>query len=198
MPPSSPPDQPSIRPAHPLAERLIARLSDRPGARVLELGTGRGRNTAALERAGFEVVPIEDAAIDAIEAHAIVPGSIVALLSTHGLLHGTAHDVATRLMTCAALLEPRGLLYATFGSTRDARFGRGTRIDAQTYAPDEGDERGVAHAFFTESELRETIETHFVLEMLAETSVDAIAGKWAHGERPLERSVHWFATAHRR
>jgi hypothetical protein len=198
MPPSSPPDQPSIRPAHPLAERLIARLSRRPAARVLELGAGSGRNTTALLRAGLNVTAITDAALATLDAGSLPPETVAALLSTHGFLHGTTLGVTARLTLCATRLEPGGLLYATFGSRRDARYGCGVRIDAATYAPDEGDERGVPHAFFSERELREALEARFTLEELVETGVDAIAGTWAHRESPLAGSVHWFAIGHLR
>jgi hypothetical protein len=53
----------------------------------------------------------------------------------------------------------------------------------------------VPHVFFDESRLRALLAPWFEIEALEETSVDEIAGAWAHREKPLERSVHWLVEA---
>jgi hypothetical protein len=180
-----------------LAERLIERLQSSPKSRILDFAAGRGRNSDALRAAGFNTVAVgdEDAASGAPLAR--VPGTFEAVLSTHGFLHGTTGAIAARLQAVALRLEPGGLLYATFASTRDARFGRGERIDASTFAPLEGDERGVAHVYFDRERLHALLETEFTVEASQECGVDEIAGSWAHAQRPLEGSVHWFVVARR-
>jgi SAM-dependent methyltransferase len=199
MPPSSPQDESSIRPPHPLAQRLIERLRSRPGSRVLDFFAGSGRNAIALRRAGFDVVAIDDdKAADPQTALASIGGGFAAAVCTHGLLHGAPATIAGRLQSIAEVLDSDGLLYAAFGSTRDARFGRGQRIDSHTFAPDDGDERGVPHAFFNDALLHALLEPHFVAESLEERGVDAVAGSWAHQERPLHRAVHWLVVARRR
>lgn len=181
--------------SHPLAVRLIERLRPRHDARVLEFASGSGRNAAALRGAGFAVVTVSDASAVSPAPFAGIADRFAAALSTHGLLHGTPAIIAARLQEIAALLEPSGLLYATFGSTRDARFGRGEQIDAATFAPLDGDERGVAHAFFDRDHLTALLAPDFAVESLEEHAVDDVAGRWAHQERSLERAVHWFVTA---
>lgn len=176
------------RPPHPLAVALMERLRERKGARVLEIGTGSGRNTRALSAAGFIVESYDDRP---------QPG-YAAGLSTHALLHGTPDTVAQRLQRIAALLEPGAPLYATFGSVRDARYGEGERIAEHVYAPSEGDEIGVAHVFFDRSRLQALLEPQWIIESLDEAGVDAIAGGWAHPQTPLRGAVHWFAIARRR
>ncbi|HUA09530.1 MAG TPA: hypothetical protein VMA98_09670, partial [Candidatus Acidoferrales bacterium] len=64
------------RPPHPLALALIERLRERPGAEVLEVGAGSGRNTPALIAAGLRV------------GSEPARGPYAAALSTHALLHG--------------------------------------------------------------------------------------------------------------
>ena len=176
MNPLSPPG----RPPHPLALALIERLGTRPGARVREIGTGSGRNRDALVAAGFRLR--ESRRYDAA-------------LSTHALLHGRPVEIAETLAGIAAGLESAAPFFATFGSRRDARFGTGVRIDANSYAPDSGDEAGVTHCYFDEHELRALLEPHFAIESLEETPVDDIAGKWAHAAAPLRGAVHWFVRA---
>jgi SAM-dependent methyltransferase len=183
---------------HPLAAALVERLHSRPTSRVLDFAAGSGRNTGALRAAGFAVVAIGDAAAASEMPFAGVEGGFDAVISTHGLLHGTRATVASRLRTIADRLEPGGLLYASLGSIRDARFGCGERLDDSSFAPTDGDERGVAHAYFERDEIGRLLERDFLIESLDERNVDQIAGRWAHRENPLHRAVHWFVRARKR
>lgn len=119
-------------------------------------------------------------------------------LSTHALLHGTEAEISALLDRIANQLAPGAPLYGTFGSVRDARNGRGEQRGQHTFAPLDGDERGIAHTYFDEPRLRALLERQFSIESLEERDVDTIAGTWAHQEQPLERAVHWFAIAAKR
>ena len=198
--------------AHPLALDLVGRLQRRGEVHVLELGTGSGRNTAALIEAGFFVTSIDDdhertaAARErftgsranlltgAYTQLAGRPQSFSAALSTHALLHGNALKIATILFSVNRLLEVDAPFYATFGSKRDARYGKGVRIDDDTFAPADGEEQGVPHIYYDEAQLREILTPFFTIESLEEVDVDAIVGRWAHAQRP-EGSMHWVLRA---
>lgn len=179
----------NLRP-HPLAAALIERLRSTPRASVLEIGSGRGRNRAVLLRCGFEVHSAD-------EPPANAAGSFDAALSTHVLLHGTRDRIAAVVAAIAADLKADAPLYATFGSRRDARFGKGSRLASNTYAPGAGDEAGVAHTYFDEADLRELLEPYFVIESIEEHQVDEIVGRWAHAAQP-RGSVHFFLVARNR
>jgi hypothetical protein len=172
---------------------LIERLRPAGDARIVDFGTGSGRNTAALTAAGFSVLEVADDRTRGFAAETAADAAI----GTHALLHGTTEEVEAMVEAVAASLKPHGVLFATFGSTADARYGAGTRIDANTFAPDSGDEQGVAHCYFDEPRLRRMLERRFVIESMEERGVDDIVGRWAHAERP-QRSVHWFVRAIRR
>jgi hypothetical protein len=176
---------------------LIERLRARPGSRILDFCTGSGRNGRALRQAGHDVVGIEDSALKSSDPLPDTLGEFAAVISTHGLLHGTIAAIRRRVASIADRLVEEGALYATFGSTHDARFGRGRRIDASTFAPVDGDERGVAHAYFTRDALESLLNPRFVVEKLGECNVDTIAGEWAHRAQPLSGAVHWFVVARR-
>jgi hypothetical protein len=182
------PDSPEAvhRPPHPLALELIERLRERPGAQVLEIGTGSGRNARALAAAGFRVYA------------APAERPCAAALTTHALLHGTRASVGDELRAIAEALESGAPLYATFGSTRDARYGKGALLEPHVYAPGEGDERGVAHVYFDRARLRALLAPHWLVESMREVTVDDIAGKWAHTTAPLRHAVHWFVIATKR
>ncbi|MGA8325233.1 MAG: hypothetical protein WB757_04040 [Candidatus Cybelea sp.] len=180
---------------HPLAQRLIERLQSVPGRRILDFASGSGRNREALERAGFTVVAIDDRTAISSAPLAGITQSFAAAISTHGLLHGVPSAIVTNVRSIAERLDRSGLLYATFGSTRDARFGNGLRIDASTFAPIDGDEQGVAHAYFDREQLRSLLAPYLEIESLDEHDVDAIAAKSAHRARPLAGAMHWFVIA---
>ena len=176
---------PPTRPPHVLARDLLRRLEGHSGAVVLEVGRGSGRNTAALAAAGHRVVELADGM------------TAEAAISTHALLHGTRGDVRALLAGIAAHLLPGAPFYGTFGSTRDARYGAGTRIEEGCFAPADGDEAGVPHAFFDRETLLALFEPDWHVERLEEVRVDEIAGSWAHGDRPLRDAYHWFAVLRR-
>lgn len=159
---------------------------------MLDLGTGSGRNAAALTAAGYDVFAVRDDRVHDFTA----AGPFDAAISTHALLHGTARSIGDALDKVAALLKSGAPMYATFGSTSDARYGKGSRIDDDTFAPDAGDEQGVAHAYFDERALRTLLERRFIVESIQEHRVDEIVGHWAHSQRP-QGSVHWFVHARR-
>ena len=119
--------------------------------------------------------------------------SFDAVLSTHALLHGTPADIEAILREIERVSRADALIFATFGSQGDARFGKGIRIGPRSFAPLDGDEAGVAHSYFTEPELRALL-SDFQIECLEEVDVDRIAGAWAHAQSPLLGAVHWFAT----
>lgn len=180
---------------HPLAVELIERIGTRYGMRVLELGSGRGRNTAALREAGLDVDAVADEQL--LPAPALGDNEFDAALSTHGFLHGTPEGIAGLLSSTARALKDGSPMFATFASTRDARFGEGVRIAENTYAPSSGDEEGVPHVYYDEPALREMLERDFAIEALEEIDADAIVGRWAHSQRP-EGTVHWFARVRKR
>ncbi|HEY2554095.1 MAG TPA: hypothetical protein VGI15_02500 [Candidatus Cybelea sp.] len=180
---------------HPLAVRLVEHLRAAPAARVLEFASGRGRNTEALRAAGFTVIAVDDRTAGSAAAFEGLAGPFAAALSTHGLLHGTPATIGVTLAGIAGLLAKNAPLYATFGSVNDARFGSGERIDEFVYAPESGDERGVAHAFFDRERLRALLGSAFEILSLEERDAGQSAGRWAHCERPLSDAVHWFAVA---
>jgi len=187
-----------MSPAHPLAERLIEHLQHRPASRVLDFASGSGRNTAALSDAGFNVFAIDDAAAVRPRAFAASGGTFAAALSTHGLLHGTPESIAAALQAIAERLESDGLLYATFGSVRDARFGQGERVGDWTFAPVEEPECGIFHTFYDRERLEALLSPDFLIESLGEYGADKTAGSWAHAGRPLQGAVHWFVVARKR
>jgi len=211
MMPARPPDPEP----HPLVAPFLRVRAQRE--RVLLLGAGSGRSLAPLLAAGLTVAATEPdaerrAGLAVRFAAAIADGSLalaarlpelaggasyVAALSTHALLHGTPASIGRTLTEIAACLAVQGRLVATIGSRRDPRFGAGRRIDEATFAPEDGREAGVAHAYF---DMRGLMRLFAGWKLVAaeERSAAESAGAWAHDAAEAAKIVHWFVTAEKR
>jgi hypothetical protein len=185
--------EPAFEAAHPLAVRLIEDLRRaRVSGPVLEVGSGHGRNTRALVAAGLEVLSTDDAA-----QYTQLParrGSIVAALSTHAYLHGTAPKLRAGIAELARVLRPGAPAYLTLGSTEDVNYGFGAQIDEYTFAPGDGPEAGIPHVYLDRDAVIEFLRG-FTIETLELVDVDRIVGRWAHGEDELPGKRHWFVKA---
>lgn len=180
-------------PAHPLAELLAQRLAR--GDRVLDFGSGKGRNSDALRERGFDVTSVGDAEASSVLAFRSLHGRFDAVLATHALLHGSSQSIAERIDAIAHMLDTGGPFFATFASTRDARYGHGERVADETFAPRDGDEAGVPHVYYSQERLQAILTPYFRIEVLLEQSADEIAGAWAHPTTPLRGAVHWLVCA---
>jgi hypothetical protein len=187
---SSPHDQSTIRPPHPLAIELANRLGHARGVRILDYCSGSGRNAAYLRSLGFEVVEVSDGDAPDFDRSAREI-RFAGIISSHGLLHGVATETKARIAGLAERLEPDGWMCATFGSQRDSRFGKGVRLAGDTFAALDGDEPGVPHAYFDEQSLRAMLEPHFDVTSLIEWDATQTTGNWAHAT-PLSDAAHWF------
>jgi hypothetical protein len=185
---------PSPLRAHPLAEQLADRYrNDGLRGPIVEIAAGSGRNTRYLTAAGIAVVATRDD-----ESYTQLPGgrnAYAAALSTHGYLHGTLAKLRLGLAELRRVLQPAAPIAITLGSIQDARFGFGLALDESTYAPGDGDEAGIPHAYFDRAGVLELLAPAFVAESLHELDVDAIVGRGAHAAPQGMR--HWFVIARR-
>ena len=184
-------------------------------ARVLLLGVGNGRNVTPFTDAGVRLDIVEQdpaRAREAAERYAAT-GSVrvararyvgpypyasgfTAALSTSALLHGSTDDVARAVAAVRARLAAGAPFFCTLGSTRDPRHGRGRRVAADTFAPDDGPEAGVLHAYFDDTGAR-AIFAGFTLDDVREGSAADTAGRWTHAAAEAADIVHWFVRATR-
>jgi len=184
--------------AHPLADRLIARYRA-AGWRdpVLEIAAGSGRNTRAFVAAGIPIVSTRDDA-----PYTQLPDgrdTFAAAISTHGYLHGATAKLRMGFAELRRVLHPGAPVYATLGSINDPRFGFGDALDERTFAPGDGDEIGIPHAYFERDGIHELLRG-FTIESLEEVDATDIVGKWAHPDATdsldaVQRILHWFVVA---
>lgn len=179
-------------PPHPLAVRLIDHCAAKDiSGTILEVGSGRGRNTRALREAGLDVTALSDD-----QPYTQLPGNrnaYAAALSSHAYLHGSSDKVRIGMADLRRVLKTGGYVFLTLGSISDARFGLGIPHDEHTYAPGDGPEKGIPHAYFERGAIPELLRG-FAIEELEEVDVDQIVGRWAHD--PAETGMrHWFVVA---
>jgi SAM-dependent methyltransferase len=176
--------------AHILSEALISGGPyDGP---VLEVAAGKGRNTRALVAAGLDVRTTADE-----HPYTQLPfadATFAAALSTHGYLHGTVAKLRAGLAELRRVLRPGAIAYITLGSIEDERFGLGLALDDNTFAPGEGDEQGIPHAYFDRDGVVELLRG-FEIRSLEHVDAAAHVGRWAHADPSGIR--HWFVTAAR-
>ena len=138
------------------------------GALVLELGCGRGDDTATLAGAGLRVLAFDLSATAVARTRARVPaaivecrdirdpfpeqaidlGVVIASLSLHYFSWAETLDLAQRIR---AVLRPGGLLLCRLNSTEDRNFGAQGHPEIETnyYRVD-----GMPKRFFDESSVR--------------------------------------------
>jgi hypothetical protein len=185
----------SAQTAHPLAERLIGRAGEHPlEGPVIEVGTGSGRNTRALVDARIPVLSVPDTT-----PYTQLPGNreeYGAALSTHAYLHGASAKLRAGIAELRRVLRPKAPVFVTLGSFKDARYGLGIPFDDRSFAPGEGAELGIPHAYFDRDGVIELM-LGFTIESMEEVDVDEIVGRWAHTDDEIAGRVHWFVVAHR-
>jgi hypothetical protein len=187
---------PSTQGPHPLAQRLIERYRAAGWTLpVLEVAAGAGRNTRAFAAAGIAVVATRDD-----ESYTQLPGerdAYAAAFSSHGYLHGATAKVRAGFAELRRVLVPGAPIAVSLGSIHDERFGFGEALDEWTFAPGDGPEKGIPHAFFDRDTIVELLRG-FTIESLEDVDATEIVGTWAHepGAEP-EPIRHWFVTATR-
>lgn len=203
-------------PPHPLAERLATSVA--PPGELLDLGTGGGRNLRFLA-ATHDAVGVDDdgdrarrveATLRAegltVEVHAasytqlpLGRARFAGALSTHALLHGTRSKVRLAIAEVARVLRHGAPFFLTLASVEDERYGEGTMIELDVFAPSSGEEEGVPHLYVDAAGVPELLGPQFTVESQRQVDVDAVVGRWAHGQgaAPSGRR-HWFVQARRR
>ncbi|MFA5314269.1 MAG: class I SAM-dependent methyltransferase, partial [Methanomassiliicoccales archaeon] len=152
---------------------------DIPKGRVLELGCGNGKTVSALRSIGIEPICIDISRNALTEcARAAGPGAIVlveadlmslpfadgtfdSVVCFHVLEHLLSDDRKKASMEIARVLRKGGRLYVQSFSVKDMRYGKGTKVEDDTY--ERGD--GVRYHYFHDGELDELFEDFVLIEM---------------------------------
>jgi hypothetical protein len=159
---------------------------------LIEIAAGTGRNTNAFTAAGLPVVTTADE-----DPYTQLPGArdaYAAAFSSHGYLHGATAKLRAGFAELRRVLAPGAPVALVLGSIDDERFGFGEALDEWTFAPGDGPEKGVPHAYF-EREMIPELLRGFTIESLDDVDTTEIVGRWAHPGEPTQRIHHWLVEA---
>ena len=124
-------------------------------------------------------------------------GAFAAAISTHGYCTERPRRSRREPDESPAALEPGGLLCA------DLRFGPRCALrqrpaaSNRTFAPLDGDERGVAHTYFTRVQLEELSHPHYTIEACARKPASTTSPEHGRTASPARDAVHWFVVRRR-
>ncbi len=187
-----------------IIEESLILLKERKVKRVLDLGFGTGRHTIWLAEKGFEVYGIDisrkgkeitekkikernlkNVYLKTADMHDIPfdKDFFDAVIATYVLEHNTLSDLKKAISEVYRVTKPKGIIIATLISTGDPRFGKGKKIEPNTYIDLDGpSESNVPHHFSDKEEI-ERLFSKFNTIQLKE--------KRGFSERRKTEAVHW-------
>ena len=164
---------------------FASRLKLEGKSRVYDLGCGIGRHTVYLARQGF-VVDASDVSVqglketrrwlddEKLEARllyadlATLPyddGAFDAVVAFNVIYHAYRDGVEASLDEIRRVLAPNGLLFVTFNSISSEDYGKGRRVDDNTYVKVGGVEDGIPHYYVEKNELDRLMKSFEVLRL---------------------------------
>ena len=163
----------------PHLEAFMAELS--PGASVLELGCGSGRDSAAMLARGFAVTPTDGTPEMAAEASkrlaipvSVLPFSEIAAVAAYDavwanacLLHVPRADLPAVLQAICGALRPGGLFYASY------KAGEAEGFDGLGRYYNYPDEAWLRHAYGQGW-------SSIIIEAAAGSGYDRVPTRWLH------------------
>ena len=172
--------------ANAFIEKAAGILNEKKARRVLDLGCGTGRHTVLLASKGFDVYGVDisetglditrkklkesglNARIELGDMHSLRfdDGFFDAVISTYVITHSMKNGIEGILGEIARVLKREGLLVLAVLSDRDGWYGKGKKLEENTYLPTFfPDEADIPHHFFTEKELRRDLAKFKILEL---------------------------------
>ncbi|HEC63610.1 MAG TPA: class I SAM-dependent methyltransferase [Candidatus Acetothermia bacterium] len=180
--------------------RFAAFLAKMGARRVLDLGCGAGRHLVFLAREGFEVHGL-DASAEALKISRSrlrkenlsatlvradmrnIPypdGTFDAVIAIASLYHGTLADLRQTLAEIQRVLRPGGMALLEFKSKRSFRYGRGKKIEPETYVAETGEDAGILHHYSDQDEIERLLAGFVILEI--NHLERRVEGKWPSGQ----------------
>jgi len=161
-----------------LVVNLIPTLKKKNVKRILDLGYGAGRHVIYLTEKGFEVHGIDISRTglkttkEKLEKRRLGAELVKAdmksipyinscfgvVICINTIYHQKKAEIQRTISEIHRILRDNGLFFANFHSKRSGRYGKGIKIEEDTFIDETGPERGVLHHFVDEEELRRLLK----------------------------------------
>jgi len=168
--------------------------------RVLDLGCGAGRHLIYVATQGIEAhgIDISETGLNLtrdrlrkrnLEAHIIkctmnklpyVDSCFDAVISLHTIYHQKLKGIQETTSEIRRTLKKKGLLLINFLTKRTYSYGKGVKVEENTFVEQEGVEKGVLHHFTDEEEIQRLFEDFKVIDLkLSEREVEGkLRSRW--------------------
>lgn len=174
--------------------KFVEQYRDRLGLKILDVGSGAGRNLVYLARQGFEATGIDiskkgveltkqqvqqeklkgSVVVGDIQKLPFKDASFDSAISRRVLDYNNSAGVETKMQEMARVIRSNGLLFLTVRSVHQPAkqnevFIEENQWHGKTYTVNSGSEQGAFQHYFTEDEVRDFAKsTGFVVEELRE------------------------------
>ena len=161
-----------------LVVNLIPTLKKKNVKQILDLGCGAGRHVIYLTEKGFEVHGIDISRTglkttkERLEKRRLGAELVKAdmksipyinscfdmVICINTIYHQKKAEIQKTISEIHRILRDNGLFIANFHSKRSSRYGKGIKIEEDTFMDEAGPERGILHHFVDEEELRRLLK----------------------------------------
>jgi SAM-dependent methyltransferase len=173
-------EQPRFRPIYPnehVVRFLMPNRDNAHKARVLDLGAGGGRHLKLIAELGFEPYGLDisltglrharETCVGVGRRPVVIKGSMLALpfgdgsfdlvISFGVFYYGTASEMKQAISELARVLRDEGKAFLVLRTTSDYRFGKGDKIEPQTFRLNiyDTNEHGTVQHFLSETDVPE-------------------------------------------
>jgi ubiquinone/menaquinone biosynthesis C-methylase UbiE len=167
---------------------------------VLDIGCGAGRHLIYMAKQGFEVhgIDISETGLDAtkwrlkkqnLEAQIIkchmnflpyTDSRFDAVICLHTIYHQKFKGIQETISEIHRILKKKGYFLINFLSKRTYSYGRGEKVEKDTFIEQEGTEKGVIHHFTDEAEIRQLFKEFHIIKMkLWEKEIEGkLSSRW--------------------
>jgi len=159
--------------------RFAKLLKERGLRRVLDLGCGAGRHLVFLAKEGFEVFGLDSspvalelsrerlaeegltARVELVQADMTrIPypdGFFDGVIAIAAIYHGTLDQIRQAVREIHRVLKPGGWALIEFKSKRSYRYGKGQKIEPDTFIAETGEDAGVPHHYSDREEVEQLV-----------------------------------------
>ena len=164
---------------------LVPMLEKRNARRILDLGCGAGRHIIFLAKRGFELHGVDSSKTGLeitkkrlkerelkaelingdMKAIPYANSCFDAIICMNTIYHQRKAELQKTILEVRRILKRNGLILANFHSKRSSRYGKGIKIEEDTFVDETGPEKGIPHHYVDEEELEELLKGFRIIEL---------------------------------